>query len=54
MDGMDWIHLARITKSGEIFVNMVLNVRVIQNAGNFLDNLTKHWLLKKHVTLWSY
>jgi hypothetical protein len=34
--GMDWIDLAQNRKRSWAFVNAVMNLRVPQNAGNFL------------------
>jgi hypothetical protein len=40
---VDWIHLAQDRDQSQALVNMVMNLRVIQKAGNFLTNQ----LLKK-------
>jgi len=36
--GMDWIELARDTDRWRALVKAVMNLRVPQNAGNFLTN----------------
>jgi hypothetical protein len=34
-DGMDWIHLAQNRDRWRALVNMVMNLRIPSNAGNF-------------------
>ena len=36
--GMDWIELARDRDRWRPFMNVVMNLRVLSNAGNFLTN----------------
>jgi hypothetical protein len=36
IDGLDWIHLAEDSEKWRAVVNMVMNLRVQQNAENFL------------------
>jgi hypothetical protein len=38
--GMDWIDLAEDREQWRALVNTVMNLRVPQNAGNFLNNCT--------------
>jgi hypothetical protein len=38
--GMDWIDLAQDMGQWRALVNTVMNLRVISNAGNFLNNCT--------------
>jgi hypothetical protein len=39
-DGMDWIDLAQDRDQWRTLVNMVMNLRVPQNAGKFLSSCT--------------
>jgi hypothetical protein len=39
-DGMDWIGLAQDRDQWMALVNMVMNLRVPQNAGKFLSSCT--------------
>jgi hypothetical protein len=39
-DGMDWIDLAKDRYQWRALVNTVMNLRVPQNAGNFLSSCT--------------
>jgi hypothetical protein len=35
-EGVDWMHLAQVRDQWRALVNTVMNLRVLQNAGNFL------------------
>jgi hypothetical protein len=37
---MDWIDLAQDRDQWRVLVSTVMNIRVPENAGNFLSNLT--------------
>jgi hypothetical protein len=39
-DGMDWIDLAQDRGNWNAFVNTVMNLRILQNAGKFLSSCT--------------
>jgi hypothetical protein len=39
-DGMDWIDLAQDRDQWRVLVNMVMNLRVPENAGKFLNSCT--------------
>jgi hypothetical protein len=51
--GMDWIEPAQDRDRWWALVNSVINLRIPQNAGNFLDLLQTGWLLKKDFAPWS-
>jgi hypothetical protein len=38
LGGMGWIDLAQDTDRWQVFVNVVMNFQVPQNAGNFLTS----------------
>jgi hypothetical protein len=49
-EGVDWIHLAQVGDQSRAFVNTVMSLRILQNAGNFLNRWTtisfsRHFLL---------
>jgi hypothetical protein len=47
--GMDWIEVAKYRDRSRALVNAVMNIRVPQNAGNFLTGCTPVSFSRKNV-----
>jgi hypothetical protein len=38
LEGVDWVHLAQVGDQSRAFVNTVISLQILQNAGNFLNS----------------
>jgi hypothetical protein len=52
-EDVNWSHLVQDSDQMWFDVNTVINLRVPQKDGNYLDQISDHWLLKEESALWS-
>jgi hypothetical protein len=52
-EGLDRIQLAEDREQWQAFLNMVINIHVLQEAGYFFDQLSNCQFLKQNSASWS-